>query len=142
MLALARSDSTGARARYEEALPLSRRVGDVRGEANCIQGLGDIALRRSDYEAARARYEGALPLSRRVGDVLGEAHCIQGLGDIAVACSDLEGAPTPKRATFCSMRSAAPCLQTPQPANRPARSAAPARRADSRSGTLDGSPCG
>ena len=40
---------------YEEASPLYRQVGDVLGEANCIQGLGDIALARSDHGAARLR---------------------------------------------------------------------------------------
>ena len=67
-LALARSDHDAARARYEEALPLFRRVGDVLGEANCIKGLGNIALERSDHDAARARYEEALPLYRRIGE--------------------------------------------------------------------------
>jgi tetratricopeptide (TPR) repeat protein len=61
-LALRRSDHDAARARYEAALPLFRRVGDVLGEANCIQRLGEIALARFDHEAARARYEEALRL--------------------------------------------------------------------------------
>ena len=43
------------RPRYEQALPLYRQVGDILGEANCIQSLGDIALERSDHEGARAR---------------------------------------------------------------------------------------
>ena len=77
-----------ARERYEDALPLYRRVGDVLGEANCIQRLGDIALARSDHDQARERYEDALPLYRRVGDVLGEANCIRSLGDIALERSD------------------------------------------------------
>ena len=41
------------------ALPLFREVGDVRGEANCIWSLGNIALRRSDHEGARAHFEEA-----------------------------------------------------------------------------------
>lgn len=40
------------------ATPTSRpslyeQVGDVLGQANCIQRLGDIALARSDHDAAR-----------------------------------------------------------------------------------------
>ena len=73
---LDRSDHDRARVRYEEALPLYRLVGDVLGEATCIERLGDIALRRSDHDTARGRYEEALPLYRSVGDVLGEANCI------------------------------------------------------------------
>ena len=91
-IALARSDHEGARTRYEEALPLYRGVGDIRGEANCIARLGDISLARSDNEAARERYEKALALYRRVGDTRGEAHCIRSVGDLALACSDHESA--------------------------------------------------
>ena len=45
---------------------LCRDRGDVRGEANCIQRLGDIALDRSDHEGARGRYEEALRLYRQI----------------------------------------------------------------------------
>jgi tetratricopeptide (TPR) repeat protein len=69
-LALARSDHDGARAQYEAALTLYRHVGEVRGEADCIKGLGDIALARSDHLDARERYEAALTLYPDQGPVL------------------------------------------------------------------------
>jgi tetratricopeptide (TPR) repeat protein len=94
ILAFARSDHETARTRYEEALPLYRRVGAVLGQTNCIKSLGDIALGRSDHETARTRYEEALPLYRRVGDVQGQANCIRSLGDIARERSNYETAQT------------------------------------------------
>jgi tetratricopeptide (TPR) repeat protein len=87
-IALAHSDHDTARKRYEEAMPLYRKVGDVLGEANCISSLGDIALERSEHDTARERYEEAMPLYRKVGDVLGEANCIKGLGNIALERSE------------------------------------------------------
>jgi tetratricopeptide (TPR) repeat protein len=91
-LAYYRSAYDGARARYEQALPLYQRAGDVPGEAHCIKRLGDIARGRSDDDTARARYEQALALYQRAGDVPGEAHCIKRLGDIARQSSDHDGA--------------------------------------------------
>ena len=72
-----RARTTTARAqRYEEALPLYRRVGDVLGEANCIQGLGDIALARSDHDGARVLFDEALGLYARIEEPysIGRAH--------------------------------------------------------------------
>jgi tetratricopeptide (TPR) repeat protein len=91
-IALRTSDHEGAAARYEEALALYQRAGNVLGEANCKRSLGDIALRTSDREGAAARYEEALALYQRAGNVLGEANCVRGLGDVAAAEPDIVSA--------------------------------------------------
>jgi hypothetical protein len=38
-IALARSDHDAARKAYDDALTLYRQIGDVRGEANCLEKL-------------------------------------------------------------------------------------------------------
>jgi tetratricopeptide (TPR) repeat protein len=87
-IALDRSDHDTACERYEQALSLYRKVGDLLGEAICIARLGEVALGRSDHDTARERYEQALPLFRKVGSLLGEANCIENLGNIALDRSD------------------------------------------------------
>jgi tetratricopeptide (TPR) repeat protein len=89
---VARSDPEAALGRYEQALSLFRRIGDVRGEANCVKGMADVALKRSNLQAARGQYEQALSLHRQVGNQHGEADCVLRLGDIALAQPDPDGA--------------------------------------------------
>lgn len=70
----------------------ARRVGDVLGEAQSIEGFGDIANTRSIHDAASEAYAAARSLYKQVGDTLGEANCIFGLGDIALRRSDHDSA--------------------------------------------------
>ena len=59
------------------------------GEANYIQGLGDIVRARSEYETARAHYEEGLVLYRRVGNVLCEAEMMVKIGYVRRKSGDL-----------------------------------------------------
>jgi nucleoside phosphorylase/tetratricopeptide (TPR) repeat protein len=70
----------------------ARALGDVGREADCLQGLGDIALYRGKFDEARGQYEAALGLYKQVGSLLGEASCLQALGDAALDRSDDEQA--------------------------------------------------
>ncbi len=91
-VALARSDLAGAGTAFERALDLFEHVGDLFGQASCIERLGDTALERSEHDVARDAYEKALPLYRSVDSIVGQANCIKGLGDIAQIRSDHDNA--------------------------------------------------
>ncbi|HSP81832.1 MAG TPA: tetratricopeptide repeat protein, partial [Myxococcaceae bacterium] len=75
-IALRRSEYEEARRRYEEALPLYERFGDLLGKANCIIRLGDIALARSEHEQTRTHYLQALSLYESISEPysIGHAH--------------------------------------------------------------------
>jgi tetratricopeptide (TPR) repeat protein len=92
IVAFSRSDHDGAREACQRAQPLYEQIGNVLGQANCIQRLGEIALRRSDHDGAREAYQRAQPLYEQIGSALGLANCIKSLGDIALARSDHDGA--------------------------------------------------
>ncbi len=81
--AVQRAEKVG-RPHLIHALALFRQLGDVRGEANCLQYLAQASLDAGDYADAREEYESALSGFRRVGSILGEASCLRCLGHIAV----------------------------------------------------------
>jgi tetratricopeptide (TPR) repeat protein len=65
-MAQQRSDHATATAKYEQAFSLYEQVGDLLGQANCIQSLGDIALQRSQGAEAKKHFEAALTLYERL----------------------------------------------------------------------------
>lgn len=78
--ALAELDYVGARAAYDQALPLYQSVSGVLGEANCIKGIGDIALAQLNRDSAVLSYDMARTLHHTIGHVLGQANCFLQLG--------------------------------------------------------------
>ncbi|MCK1345040.1 MULTISPECIES: tetratricopeptide repeat protein [unclassified Bradyrhizobium] len=98
-----KEDFAAALAAYDEAIALFRRAGDLRGEAGCIGGLGNIALARDNQlgsygqawmgseatrSTAREHFEKAMMLSRQAGDLHYEAKCVVVLGEIARRSGD------------------------------------------------------
>ncbi len=65
-----------AAAELTVALTAYRSVGDVLGEANCLQRLGDIARKHEDHDGARSLFENALRLFQLLSEPysIGFAH--------------------------------------------------------------------
>jgi len=71
MVAAYQADHDSARAAAEEAVALSRRVGDKWALALALNPVGEACMIRHDYIAARSCFEESLALFRQVGDKWG-----------------------------------------------------------------------
>ncbi len=78
--------------RYEEALSSWRKVGDRRGEADALTGLGLIFSSLGENRKAKDYYDQALALRREAGDRRGEAATLHNLGAVYHSLSDREKA--------------------------------------------------
>jgi predicted ATPase/DNA-binding SARP family transcriptional activator/predicted negative regulator of RcsB-dependent stress response len=88
---LRRDDRDGARADYERAAEIARRVGSTTYLAGALRGLGDLALTDGDLAEARRLYEHALERfephwMRSIGNRIG---VLIGLGRVAAASGEL-----------------------------------------------------
>ena len=86
------SETTEARGRYEQALPLYQAIGCRLSEANCIRALGDVHLRLSETAKARGRYEQAQRIYHAIGQPLGKADSLRVFGNLAVHTGDYDAA--------------------------------------------------
>lgn len=77
-------DPKAAERHLEEALRLRRALGDRRGIAESLNGLGVLAHFARDWAAARACYQEAMELELELGHVLGVATALDNLGEVAV----------------------------------------------------------
>ena len=68
------------RAALEEALELYRRLGDERGEANVLWGMGNMLYFQNNADAGATQFAQALEKFRRVGDRTMEAWSLHQLG--------------------------------------------------------------
>jgi len=80
-------DYSSAQELFEQALALSRRRDDRRGQASSLNNLGIVADLQGNCSAAQEMYEQARVLFRELGNRKGEASCLNNLGVV----KDLQG---------------------------------------------------
>ncbi|MBW8487234.1 tetratricopeptide repeat protein, partial [Actinomadura parmotrematis] len=61
---------------YAQATDLYQQIGDRLGQANTLDGRGDIALMRNDYDRAEDLYAQATHLYQQIGNRLGQANTL------------------------------------------------------------------
>lgn len=82
-LARYQTDYADARTLFEQALAVSRRLGDRAAQAVITRELGNVAHGAGDYPTALRCYEGSLALCREIGDRQGESAVQGNLGLVA-----------------------------------------------------------
>ncbi|MCA2225721.1 ATP-binding protein [Nonomuraea aurantiaca] len=94
-----RADPAAARADYERAAELARRVGVPTNVASALRGLGDLALEEGELVTARELYEEALRRSdpRWLRSAGNRIRILVGLGRLAEAADDRDAARTSYR---------------------------------------------
>ncbi|GAB4205346.1 MAG: adenylate/guanylate cyclase domain-containing protein [Roseiflexaceae bacterium] len=88
-------DMAGATASAEQALTLSRQIGDPQGEAIALCYLGMIALWQGDLGLARSRLNTGLSIARALGDSWSEGLQLYPLAEWFMACGE------PQQALVC-----------------------------------------
>ncbi|MES2945229.1 MAG: tetratricopeptide repeat protein, partial [Pseudomonadota bacterium] len=77
------ADNDTARSHYQQALDIYRATGNRSGEADALQGLGNVARMQADNDTARSHFQQALDIYRASGSRSGEAYALRGLGHVA-----------------------------------------------------------
>jgi predicted ATPase/DNA-binding SARP family transcriptional activator/Tfp pilus assembly protein PilF len=85
-------DYDAAQRRYEEAMAISREIGDRQGSAGSLSSLACMAHERGDLEKALALHTQCLHLRRELGDKSGMAASLLNLGSWRAAHGDREEA--------------------------------------------------
>jgi tetratricopeptide (TPR) repeat protein len=74
---------------FKQALALFRELGDRTGEAEALNGVGEIMLGAGRPQEARAGHAAALTLASQTGDAYERARAHAGLGAALSACGDV-----------------------------------------------------
>lgn len=90
----AQSDYARAETLIEEALPISRQIGDQSGVAKALNGLGEIAEDRGDFARATSLHQQALEIYQNTGLRRNSAGSLNKLAIVAYYQGDYETATT------------------------------------------------
>ena len=66
--------------KYEEALRIFKKIGNVKGEGNTLTCLGLVYKDWGQYAKAVEYYEQSLQIARKIGDVKGEGQTLMNMG--------------------------------------------------------------
>ena len=91
-LAERHTDYDAATARYEEALPLWRDLGDTRGMAATLDGLAETAMRQGDYDRAAELRKQGIAFWRDLNDTMKLADSLGSLGALVLDQGHVEQA--------------------------------------------------
>jgi len=78
-------DHEEARQLHDQALTISRAIGDDRGIARALAHLGDVAARSEDLERAKSLYIDSLEIRQALGDLPGIASGMEKLASVITA---------------------------------------------------------
>jgi tetratricopeptide (TPR) repeat protein/tRNA A-37 threonylcarbamoyl transferase component Bud32 len=84
-----RGDVAGARARYEEALAVCRKIGDQTCVGTDLDSLGVLRRRQGDLQGALQMHKEALEVRRAVEDRTGVATSLYNIGNVLEVIGDL-----------------------------------------------------
>jgi tetratricopeptide (TPR) repeat protein len=97
-------DYSTARSLQEESLALNREIGDKRGIALSLNGLGIVAQMQGDYPTARSLYEESLSVSRELGDKQGIALTLGNIGNLEYSMGEYSTALTHYKESLLAFR--------------------------------------
>jgi tetratricopeptide (TPR) repeat protein len=84
MVCETQGDRAAARAHLEEAIALSREVGEPHQLAQAIHASAELHRGHGNLDGAQQRYEEALALQRQLGDSYESAICLLNLARVAI----------------------------------------------------------
>jgi tetratricopeptide (TPR) repeat protein len=108
-------DYPAAAASQQQALALFRELGNRLGQADALNGLGELSTRTSAPGQARKRHAQALGIARDLRAPLAEARALEGLGHSHLRDGHIgEGIAQLKQALAIYQRIGTPCARRVQ----------------------------